>query len=318
MSVLVSVIIPAKNEAVDLPSALAAVAKQDIDLSTVEIVVVDGDSTDDTALIAKEHLSTMQNLARFEVVGNPGGNTPSNLNRGLEWCLGEFIVRVDARSQIPIDYIRRTVAILQTRPEVAVTGGSQVAVARGSSKTALAIEAALNNPLAMGGSRYRRHGATSGSADTVYLGVFRRSQLAMAGGWNESFSTNQDFELNQRMTGYGMVWFEAGLPVNYLPRQSVVDLILQYHRFGRWKAHYWKHTGQRPNGRQRTILALPLAGLVAIVPAILRSRRPSVLVLAGLGPAIATLKGRAWIINVAIAGSWWTGVLRGLVSGPST
>ena len=108
------------------------------------------------------------------------------------------------------------------RPDVVVVGGAQIAVARDEDPTARGIARALNNRWGMGMSRYRR-GAPSGPSDTVYLGAFRTEQLEAAGGWDEAFDTNQDFELNRRMGELGIVWFEASLEVGYRPRASLVD-----------------------------------------------------------------------------------------------
>lgn len=312
MTPLVSVIVPARNEEVDIAGALRSIAAQDYPTNRIEVVVVDGDSHDATASVSQEVLATLE-LARFGVIPNPGGNTPSNLNVGLAWAQGDYVVRVDSRSRIPIDYVRRTVDVLTKRPDVAATGGSQVAVARNELLVNRAITMALNNPWAMGGSRYRR-GAGSGPADTVYLGVFRRSQLESIGGWNEHFSTNQDFELNRRMSELGEVWFEAGLPVSYIPRKSVRELFWQYHRFGRWKAHYWNVRGESPQRRQLGLLAAaPLVALAGagIVWAVRRSLFRAAMG-AVLAAAVGPRRGLGWLINGVIGAGWWSGVVRGL------
>lgn len=319
MKPIVSVVIPARNEEVDLPQALAAVNAQDFDLSSVEIVVVDGDSSDNTSAVALSCLEQM-GLAAFAVLSNPGGNTPSNLNKGLEWSSGEFVIRVDCRSQIPTDYVSRLVDVLRSDPDIAVAGGSQVARARSSSLLDRAIEQALNNPVAMGGSRYRR-GATSGPADTAYLGAFRRSELVSIGGWNEHFSTNQDFELSQRIGAGRVVWFEADLAVGYSPRATLGQLFQQYHRFGRWKAHYWSFTGSSPRGRQVALLLIPPVGLLLALAAarkVARSRSLRAPLVAAGGGAVVIgklgLQGTlAWVVNVLIGTAWWSGVVRGLV-----
>ncbi len=319
MSPLVSVIIPVRNEELDLPKAIQSIAEQSYPLDQIEVIVVDGDSTDQTELVAKDALAALP-LQRYEVMSNPGGNTPSNLNRGLAWSRGQFIVRVDARSHIPSDYILRTTRILDRESGVVVVGGSQVAVSRSPATRDRAIEFALNNPLAMGGSKYRR-GAASGPADTVYLGVFRRTQLVGAGGWDEHFSTNQDFDLNRRMAKIGDIWFESALPVAYVPRRTVSELFWQYHRFGRWKAHYWSRVGERPQPRQLLLLAVPplaLMGAGAIVPQVLRRFLPqAVLGLAGLGGValrrVGPVAAWGWTINLLIGTGWWSGVLRGFL-----
>ena len=191
---LVTVLIPAMNEERWIAECLVSVVAQDYPHHQVEIVVVvDGASTDATDRVARETLEPTD-LSRVEVLRNPSGGTPSNLNAGLTVARGEILCRVDARSRIPADYVRRCVAVLTTRSEVAVVGGAQVAIASREGGLGDGIARALNNRYGMGWSRYRR-GAESGPADTVYLGSFRTSELRSAGGWSLAFPTNQDFEL---------------------------------------------------------------------------------------------------------------------------
>ena len=319
MKPLVSVVIPARNEADNIATALRSVAGQDYPLERIEVVVVDGDSVDNTGQVAKDLLAAHE-FHRTDVLTNQGGNTPSNLNTGLRWATGEFVVRVDARSEIPGDYVARTTGILRDRDEVVATGGSQMAVARSGSLVHRAIAEALNNPWAMGGSRYRR-GAASGPTDTVYLGVFRRSELAEAGGWNEHFSTNQDFELSRRLGANGMIWFEQGLPVSYLPRATVRELFWQYHRFGRWKSHYWRTLGQRPQTRQIVLLlGPPVAAILGVASARLLARwnllgRAVIGALVGVAGAarLRPIRLLSWAINGVVGTGWWTGVVRGWV-----
>ncbi len=325
--VLVTVIIPARNEASAIVACLDAVAAQTYPHEMIEVVVVNGGSTDDTAEVAGRVLAS-GGFRRWAVLDNPAGTTPSNLNAGLAWAEGEMIVRVDARSIVPAPYVRACVEALGV-PGRSVVGGSQIAVPRSSHWRDRAIARALNHRFAMGGSRYRRVGARSGPADTVYLGAFHTDQLRQAGGWNETFTTNQDFELNRRMAAVGSVWFEAGLPVSYLPRRTHREIAQQYHRFGRWKARYWRITNDRPRPRQLALASLPFGFLVlvgvvvvAIGPVAIAAGAPLALVgclaidrLGGVRrPESLPVGLVAGATNVLIGASWWTGVVRGLAT----
>ena len=325
---LVTVLVPARNEAADIGRCLAAIVAQDLDHGLIEVVVATADSSDDTAVIAKEVLDGA-GFQRVEILSCGPGSTPVNLNTGLGVAAGRYLCRVDARSIIPPDYVRRCVDLLQARPDVAVTGGAQRAVARDHSANAIGIARALNNRWGMGLSKYRS-GAASGPTDTVYLGAFRTDELRDAGGWDERFATNQDFELNRRMGRRGIVWFESGLDVEYLPRRTVGELFAQYRRFGQWKVRYWRLTGDRPRPRQLLLLAtgpLALSGLGAA--ALSARRRPlatAAAVLAG-GVAGALIEstgadrprggplahGVAVLSSASIAGGWSIGAWRGIV-----
>jgi glycosyltransferase involved in cell wall biosynthesis len=322
----VTVLVPARDEERDIDACLAAVAAQDYPRDRIEVVVVDGASKDATAARAESAL-TGAGFHRAEVIRNPAATTPSNLNVGLAAARGEVLCRVDARSRIPTDYVRRCVAVLAFRPDVVVVGGSQVAVASRPGALAAGIARALNNRWAMGLSRYRR-GAASGPSDTVYLGAFRTAELRGAGGWDEGLPTNQDFELNRRLGRDRVVWFEAGLDVGYVPRSSLGELFGQYHRFGRWKVRYWRRTGDRPRPRQLALLVLPPLAGVAVAVALSRpAARPAVLAGAALIAGVVEVKGSrgpssgplARVVAVAamaaVATGWNAGAWRELAGG---
>jgi len=259
---LVTVLVPARNEEVDIATCLRAILAQDHPHDRMEIVVVDGGSLDHTADRARAVLAAGD--IDWRLVDNTAGTTPSNLNVGLGIASGDVICRIDARSIIPPEYVRLCVELLESRPDVAVTGGAQIAVPLDETSRSIGVARALNNRFVMGGSRYRA-GAGSGSADTVYLGAFRTDRLRAAGGWDEVMLTNQDYELNRRLGRDGLVWFDARLRVDYRPRRTMGDLWSQYHRFGCWKVRYWRHSGDRPQARQWGRLLIALSGLSAIL-----------------------------------------------------
>lgn len=324
---LVSVVIPARNEAADIVGCIEAIAAQDHPIGAIEVICVDGASDDTTPALAREVLGRY-GFADVAVVSNPRRNTPSNLNVGLQRAHGAYFCRVDARSRIPPDYISRCVALLDARPEVVAVGGAQVAAARRPTPLEIGIARALNNRYGMGLSRYRR-GAASGPSDTVYLGFYRCPQLREIGGWDERFATNQDFDLNQRIAALGVVWFEAGLEVHYLPRRDLRSLFLQYSRFGRWKARYWRATGNRPQPRQLGLILLPIPLALGAVVWFRRRRHPwrdGVPVALALGAAYETAgvsgpsggpTSRAVSVaaSAVVAAGWLTGVYGGVLEG---
>jgi len=262
----VTVLIPARNEEADIERCLRAVLAQDHLHHRMEIIVVDGASTDRTADIAGCVLA--EGDIPWRIVCNPIGTTPTSLNAGLAVAAGMMLCRVDARSIVPPPYVRLCAEILAAHSQVAVVGGAQVASARDDSCVARGIARGLNNRFAMGGSRYRA-GSSSGAADTVYLGAFRTAQLRAVGGWDKFFTTNQDYELNRRLSATGIVWFDSRLEVLYLPRRTLRAIGQQYHRFGRWKVRYWRRTGDSPQRRQIVLLIAGTAALLIGAAAVL-------------------------------------------------
>lgn len=224
----VSVVIPARDAASSLPRALASIRGQTYP-KIIEVVVAAAD--DESALAADGAV----------VVRNPSGSTPAGLNTAVDMASGDVIVRCDARSVLPPDYVSEAVqALVQNAADN--VGGMQVPV--GETSWEKAIASAMSSPWGAGDARYRV-GGVPGPAETVYLGVFRREALKRVGGFDEAFLRTQDYELNHRLiqTG-GLVWFDPRLRVEYRPRGSLGALARQYFDYGRAKRQFSrKHPG---------------------------------------------------------------------------
>ena len=276
----VSVIIPALNAAEYLDESLAAIKAQTYE-NLIEIVVASGDP--ETGAAAGDAW----------VVENPSGTTPAALNLAITATTGDVVVRCDAQSILPPDYVELAVEILrQTGADV--VGGMQVPV--GYDDWSRAIAEAMKSPFGAGDARYRI-GGEAGPVETVYLGVFRRETLERHGGFDESFERNQDYELNHRViTSGGMVWFDPRLKVSYRPRRSLRELAGQYLSYGRGKRHFARaHPGHlRPRQAAAPLLILALAA-----SAIIGIWEPWILLL----PAFYALA--LGIIGALTAASWW-------------
>jgi hypothetical protein len=107
--------------------------------------------------------------------------------------------------------------------------------AEGETSWEHAVAAAMTSKIGVGNAAFHT-GGQAGPADTVYLGVFRRSALERQGGYNEEFIRAQDWELNYRLReAGGLVWFSPQLRVSYRPRPTVRTLARQYKDYGRWR-----------------------------------------------------------------------------------
>jgi GT2 family glycosyltransferase len=258
------------------------------------------------------------------LVRNPCGERSAGLNRAVREASAPYVVRVDARSVVPPDYVGKCVARLRGDAGVGVVGGVQRPSARDDSTRARGIARALRNPWVLGGAKYRRP-ASSGPADTVYLGTFRRDELATTR-YDEGLVANEDFDLCARFRDGGRdVWIEAGLEVEYEARGSYRDLWRQYVAFGSSKVTYWRRTHQGPNARQ--VVALVGAGTAAVTLAtqVRKPIRAAALATAGLavlaltdhvadpGERDARVRAHALAASATVVTAWITGVARAAV-----
>jgi glycosyltransferase involved in cell wall biosynthesis len=319
---LVSVVIPAWNEAADIAGCLEALAAQDHPADRMEVILVDGRSDDGTAEVATAAAAEL-GFARFVVLENPRRRTSISLNVAVPEVRGDVVVRIDARARVQTDYVRTCVEVLATRPEVGVVGGAQVPIARSERLVDLGISRSLNNRFATGLSRYRRLTA-SGPSDTVWMGVFRADELRTLGGWNDDVALNEDWELNSRYRAAGFdVWFVGDLQSRYLPRPSYRRLARQYFYFGRVKGMWWLR-GMAPSPRQLGLLAIPPIAALVMLRTLRRVGWPALVALplaflavdqaGAVAPARRPGERAASAAAIAVyTSAWWVGVVVGAV-----
>jgi succinoglycan biosynthesis protein ExoA len=224
----VSVIMPILNEERHLHEAVAVVLDQDYQ-GDIELVLALGPSRDRTDEVAGE---LARQDPRITCVRNPSGRTPDALNAAIAASRYDIVARIDGHALIPRSYLSVAVEVLQ-RTGADNVGG--VMHAEGTTVFEQAVATAMRSRLGVGNARFHT-GGQEGPAETVYLGVFRRSALDRVGGYDPHFARAQDWELNHRIRASGgLVWFTPDLTVSYRPRGSVSALARQYFHYGRWR-----------------------------------------------------------------------------------
>ncbi|MER5648620.1 ExoA family glycosyltransferase [Streptosporangium sp. NPDC002524] len=224
----ISIVIPVLNEERHLREAVRQVLSQRY-AGPIEVVLAIGPSRDRTQEVADEIAA---DDPRVVVVPNPTGRTPNALNAAIAASGNAIIARVDGHAMLPDDYLQVAVETLE---ETGADNVGGVMAAEGVTPFEQAVARAMTSKIGVGGARFHT-GGTAGPADTVYLGVFRRSALERVGGYDEHFQRAQDWEMNHRIreTG-GLVWFQPRMRVSYRPRPDLRALAKQYFHYGRWR-----------------------------------------------------------------------------------
>jgi len=308
MTLHVSVVIPARDEAQHIQACIRSIAEQEFD-APIEIIVADGCSSDSTAELARG--------AGAKVVENPERVTPTALNRGLAAATGEVIIRFDAHSEMGPGYIGACVRALTEEPGAANVGGW--CTVRPNGHWGRAVAAALASNFGVGNPRLWRApaaGEARRDVDSVPFGCFWTAELRQVGGWREDLVRNQDFELNYRLRAAGgRIVFDPAVHFVYRPRESLPALWRQYWQFGRWKAKVLVGTPGSLRLRQLAPIGLLVTTASATIPS--SSARPARL---GLTAYVILLSGvaaraRNWRTLPVMATmhfAWGTGLLAGL------
>jgi succinoglycan biosynthesis protein ExoA len=203
MKPLLSVVIPCRNEVRSLGRCLASVIASDYPEDRLEVLVVDGASTDGTRDVIAHWA---RSDTRIRMLDNPSGTTPAALNRGIAAASGDVISRLDAHAALTPTYLSRAVEYLETTGAHQV-GGVMETRAQRDGFWADAVIAALTHPFGVGGSRFRIYRPEPGEeprwVDTVFCGCWRREVFERVGGFNERLERGQDMEFNQRLRRAG-------------------------------------------------------------------------------------------------------------------
>jgi glycosyltransferase involved in cell wall biosynthesis len=243
---LVSILVPIRNEEAFLRQCVAAIQAQDY--PHLEILLIDGDSDDQTPAIIAE---LQQHDPRIQHLHNPARRQSKALNIGLAAAQGEYIVRVDGHTLLTPDYVRHAVDLLQAGRADNV-GGKQVAIGKGLMGQAIAL--AYGSRFAVP-SAYRTMSEDT-YTDTVFLGAWRREYLQALGGWNEQYLVHEDYELNYRSRrSGGRILLTMRMQSSYYCRDSLQAVWRQYFRYGRDKV---KMARDFPDSLRVRHLAAPL------------------------------------------------------------
>jgi succinoglycan biosynthesis protein ExoA len=315
-SALGLVVIPCLNEATHIESVLRKICAE-AEPMNLRIVVADGGSTDGTREIVQRqsHLNR-----RITLMDNPGRIQSIGINRAA-WNYGndaDFLIRIDAHASYPSHYCEQLLRVqARTRADSVVVSMRTA----GTTCFERAAAAAQNSLLGHGGSAHRQ--SASGSwVDHGHHALMTMHAFRSVGGYDETFSHNEDAELDARLIASGFHIFLTGeTEVTYHPRGSAPALFRQYCNIGQGRARtLLKH---RKNAKLRHFVlagVAPALGLLLLFPLAQIFALPAVLwafsclaygvVLAGrLHDPCAAAAGLA---GIAMQSGWSIGFYRGL------
>lgn len=254
---MVSIVIPVRNEANAIRACLESILGQTYPASAVEIIVVDGRSTDRTAEIVSK--LERRHPARLRLLDNPAGTTATGLNVGILASRGEIVGVASGHSVLPAAYIERGVASLVDTGAWAV-GGRIRRVSDGATQRAIALATA--SPFGVGDANHNFETA-AGEVEAVFPGLWPRWVFDKVGLFDPTMLSNEDNEFSVRIRkAGGRIWLDPEIVIEYRPRTAYGDLFRQYERYGRGKVRVAsKHPGSL---RPRHVLPALWVGGVAV------------------------------------------------------
>lgn len=258
----VLIVIPTLNEAAHIDAVIETLLPF-AQRSTARIVVADGGSTDGTQGLVAARTALGQAVT---LIHNPARLQSAGINLAVERFGTDagWLIRVDAHAAYPDDFCDVLLAEAARSGADCVVVGMQ-AVGQGLWQSAVA--AAQNSRFGNGGAAHRI-APVGRFVDHGHHALMRLELFRAVGGYDETFSHNEDAELDLRLRAAGArIWLTSATQLAYFPRRSPGALVRQYFRFGRGRAQNILKHRVRPGLRQLIVIALaPALALGLLAP----------------------------------------------------
>jgi glycosyltransferase involved in cell wall biosynthesis len=228
----VTVIMPCRDEEKYIARSLSSILANDYPQNCLEVLVIDGMSTDSTRTIVAEFTRAHQFI---KLIDNPKRITPAALNIGIAQARGDVIMRMDAHSTYPPQYISSLVS-WQEKTGADNVGGMWRILPGGDTAMARAIALALAHPFGAGNAYYRIGTSAPRWVDTVPCGCYRREIFSEIGNFDEELVRNQDDEFNLRLRkNGGRSLLVPEIIIDYYARESLLKVWRMYYLYGYFK-----------------------------------------------------------------------------------
>jgi len=229
---LVSIIIPTYNEEKVIGRLLSSIQKQTY--PKYEVIVVDDGSKDNTVNISKKFTR--------KVYARKHAERSVQRNFGAKMSRGEYLFFVDADMELTKNTLKKCVKVMRNNSEIGAIALSEKPIARTFWEKVKAFE--------------RSFYSEKGDHQTDAARFFRRSAFIQAGGYDETITGPEDWDLPEtiRKLGFKQGWVDVKIR-HYENVPSLYSLLKKKYYYG-LKSHRYLAKHNIPFASQKTIYFL--------------------------------------------------------------
>jgi glycosyltransferase involved in cell wall biosynthesis len=188
---VVSIVTPAYNSAAYIAETVESVLRQT--WPAFELLIVDDGSTDDTLDVAS---AVAGDDARVKSFSSPHGGPAIARNIGLQHASGEFIALLDSDDVWDPRYLSEQVALLRKQPEISIVSAN--VVSRGGP-----LDGTPFWPITSGTHELQTNEPIAQEDAVSVFAVFRRTVIERIGGFDPTYTGNEDYEFWLRAMNAG-------------------------------------------------------------------------------------------------------------------
>lgn len=229
---LVSFIIVAYNAEKVLKNSLDSLKNQTYPHKKIEVILVDSVSSDKTKKVMEQFKKNNNDFKRIIILENPKKILPCGWNVALKEVKGEAVLRVDAHSTFPNNYIAENVKELENGENI--VGGHRISVSADNTKWQKTLLIAEQSLFGSGIAKYRRTDNRE-YVNTLAHAMYRRGVFDKVGLYNEKLARTEDNEMHYRMHKAGFKFLLSPNIVSYHhARNTLKGMIKQKYGNGKW------------------------------------------------------------------------------------
>jgi glycosyltransferase involved in cell wall biosynthesis len=227
----VSIIITARNEEKYLPMLFEDILNQTYPLENIEVVLMDSNSTDNTRKLMEEFKVNNRNLS-VQIVTNERKIQAAGFNEGVKHATGDVVLKIDAHSRIPEDFVQKNVD--EILAGAFVCGGNRPTVVDSDDDFSKTLHIVEESALGSSIANYRKSNVKR-KVNSIFHGMYRKEVFEKVGLADERLLRTEDNEFHYRVrkAGYDIIFNPEIESYQYI-RPTFTKMIQQKFANGYW------------------------------------------------------------------------------------
>ena len=228
----VSLCVIAYNEEKVIENIINDIKNQDYSHDKMEIILVDGNSSDNTRNIMEQFKASDNSFKNIQVINNPKRKQASSWNEAIKASNEDIIIRVDAHASIPKNFVSLNVKCIESGENIA--GGPRPNMVEDKTPWKETLLLAESSMFGSSIAPYRRNGEKT-YVKSMFHAAYKREVFAKVGGFNENLGRTEDNEIHYRIRKAGYKFCLDPSIVSYQhTRSDLKSMIKQKYGNGYW------------------------------------------------------------------------------------
>lgn len=224
----------AYNEHDYLPDLLSDLMSQSYSHKLIEVILVDGNSTDDTwKIITDFQERNTHEFKSIKVLKNTKRTQPAGWNVVIKNCTGDILLRIDAHARLPKNFVEKNVDCIHSGENVC--GGSRENIIDEATPWKKTLLMAEQSMFGSGIASYRHETSEKSYVKSIFHAAYKREVINSVGLFNEDLIRTEDNEYHYRvrLKGY-QICHDPAIHSSYQTRSSLTGMLRQKFFNGYW------------------------------------------------------------------------------------